>query len=107
MPVKPVNSDNFEKEVLEFDKPVVVDFYADWCGPCKMAGPILDRLADEFKGKIKVVKIDIDESQQLAQKYQVMSIPTVVVFNKGKEKERKVGFPGEEGYRTMISGLAK
>lgn len=107
MPVKTVNSDNFEKEVLRSDKPVVVDFYADWCGPCKMAGPILDKLADEFKGKIKVVKINIDESQELAQKYQVMSIPTVIVFNKGKERERKIGFPGEEGYRTMISGLAE
>ena len=107
MPIKQITSQDFENEVLKSDKPVVVDYYADWCGPCKMAGPILDKLADEFKGKIKVVKINIDESQELAQKYQVMSIPTVIVFNKGKERERKIGFPGEEGYRTMISGLAE
>ena len=107
MSVKQITGQDFEDEVLKADKPVLVDFSAEWCAPCKMAGPILDKLADEFKEKIKIVKINVDESQELAQKYQVMSIPTVIVFDKGKETGRKIGFPGEEGYRTMVNQAVK
>lgn len=107
MPAQHVNSDNFDQEVLKSEVPVVVDFYAEWCGPCKMAEPIINKLADEFAGKVKIVKLDVDENQEIAQKYQVMSIPTVIVFQKGQEAERKVGFPGEAGYRTIVEAVAK
>lgn len=105
MPIQPISAQDFNKEVLEEEKPVLVDFYAEWCGPCKIAGPILDKLADEFNQKVKIVKLDVDQEADLAQKYQVMSIPTVLVFKNGKEIERKVGFPGEEGYRAMVENL--
>lgn len=107
MTVKQINSRDFEGLVLESSKPVMVDFYADWCAPCKMAAPILEKLAQDFGEKIEVIKVDVDESTQLAQKYQVMSIPTVIIFQNGKETERKVGFPGEAGYREMIEKAIK
>jgi thioredoxin 1 len=94
--------DNFEEEVLKGEKPVMVDFFAEWCGPCKMAGPVIDELAGEYKGKAVIGKINVDEEQELAQKYGVMSIPTVIIFKDGKELERKMGFPGKEVYQKMI-----
>lgn len=102
MPAAHVNSDNFDQEVLKAETPVLVDFYAEWCGPCKMAEPIINTLAEEFAGKVKIVKLNVDENQQISQQYQVMSIPTIIVFKDGKEAERKVGFPGETGYRQLI-----
>jgi len=105
MPAKHVTKDNFEQEVLKAETPVMVDFYADWCGPCKMAAPIIDKLAEEFSGKVKIVKVNVDENQEIAQQFQVMSIPTVVTFKEGKEADRKVGFPGEAGYRTLVEDI--
>jgi len=102
MPAKHINQNDFEEKVLKAKSPVIVDFYAEWCGPCKMAGPVFDKLADEFAGKVKIVKVNVDEAQGLAQKYGVMSIPTVIVFKDGKEVDRQMGFVGEEGYRKMI-----
>jgi len=84
-------SANFEEEVLQSTIPVVVDFYAEWCGPCKMMGPIVDRVAEEFQGKVKVGKLNIDESIEVAQKYRVMSVPTFVVFKEGKAEATFVG----------------
>ncbi len=84
-------SSNFEEEVLQSTIPVVVDFYAEWCGPCKMMGPIVDRVAEELKGKVKVGKLNIDESIEVAQKYRVMSVPTFVVFKNGKAEATFVG----------------
>lgn len=84
-------SENFEKEVLNAEQPVLVDFYADWCGPCKMMSPIIEELATELKGKGKVGKINIDQNQDLAIKYGVMSIPTLIIFKEGKETKRFVG----------------
>jgi len=107
MPAQPVTKDNFEQEVLKAETPVMVDFYADWCGPCKMAAPVLDKLAEEFSGKVKIVKLNVDENQEIAQKYQVMSIPTVVVFKNGEETDRKIGFPGEAGYQALLKPVAK
>lgn len=82
---------NFEAEVLGSDLPVLVDFYADWCGPCKMMAPIVEQLAEEFAGKCKVGKCNIDENMELAQKYRVMSIPTIILFQKGKAVSTTTG----------------
>lgn len=96
---------NFEVEVLQSKIPVLVDFSAIWCGPCQMAEPVLEELAKEYEGKIKFAKLNVDEGQSLAQKYGVMSIPTVVIFKEGKEIGRKVGFPGREGYKKVIDSV--
>lgn len=86
-----INSENFEKEVLNSNKPVLIDFYADWCGPCKMMAPVVKELAEELQGKAKVGKINVDENQDLAMEYNVMSIPTLLIFKNGKEFKRFVG----------------
>lgn len=82
---------NFEEEVLNSKIPVLVDFYADWCGPCKMMAPIVESLAESFDGKVKVGKLNIDEEMDIAQKYRVMSIPTFIVFKGGQALETSVG----------------
>ncbi len=84
-------SADFEKEVLQSDKPVLVDFFADWCGPCKMMAPVVEQLAKELEGKAKVGKLNIDENMDIAEKYRVMNIPTFLIFKDGQEKERIVG----------------
>ena len=94
---------DFVDQVLKSDKPVMGDFLATWCGPCVMAGPVVDELADEYKGKVVVGKLDVDQNQATAQQYGVMSIPTVIMFKDGKEVARKVGFAG----RPMYEGLIK
>jgi thioredoxin 1 len=86
-----VNDQNFESEVLNSDRPVLVDFTATWCGPCKMLSPIVDKLADEFVGTYKVAKVDIDESGQTARKYGIRSVPTVMVFKGGQKVAQHVG----------------
>ena len=78
-----ITNDNFEEEVLKSDKPVLLDFWADWCGPCKMMSPVVEELADELEGQVKVGKVNVDEEAALALKYQIMSIPTLVVMKKG------------------------
>ncbi|ONI38920.1 thioredoxin [Candidatus Epulonipiscium fishelsonii] len=83
--------DNFDKEVLNSDIPVLVDFYADWCGPCKIVGPIIDELAVEYEGKAKIGKVNTDENRELAIKYQVMHIPTMVLIKNGEVVERLEG----------------
>ncbi len=82
---------NFQTEVLESDIPVLVDFYADWCGPCKMVAPIVAELADEYTGKIKVGKLNVDEASETASKYRVMSIPTLMIFKNGTAVDTVVG----------------
>ena len=98
---------DFEEKVIKSDKPAVVDFFATWCGPCMMAAPIIDKLAEEMGDKVLIGKLDVDENPDLAQKYAVMSIPTMIIFKDGKEVERKVGFPGEAGLRNMVEDLTK
>lgn len=102
MPALHFSKNDFEEKVLKSDKPVIVDFWAVWCGPCQMVGPVIDELAEEYKDKVVVGKIDVDKESELAQKYGVMSIPTVILFKDGKEVERKVGFVGKEGYKEMV-----
>lgn len=89
--VKDITEANFDQEVLKADMPVLVDFWAPWCGPCKRLGPVIDKMAEEYAGKIKVCKINVDDSPNLAAKYQVSSIPTVVTFKNGEALERVVG----------------
>ena len=101
MEVLKVTSENFEKEVLQSDKPVLIDFYADWCGPCKMLSPIVDEVAEE-NTDIKVVKINVDNAQDLAMKYQVMSIPTLVVIRDGREVNRSVGLIDKSEVISLI-----
>lgn len=98
---------NFEETVKKAGMPVFVDFYAEWCGPCKLAAPIVEKLADEYSGKVKIVKVDVDENHDTAVKYGIMSIPTVLILEakdgEVKEVSRKIGFPGEAGYRQMLT----
>ncbi|MDH5533423.1 MAG: thioredoxin [Candidatus Pacebacteria bacterium] len=99
-----LNDDNFQEiidKAKEDKMPVFVDFYAEWCGPCKMAAPIVDKLAEEYKDKAVIAKVNVDENK-VAKDYGVMSIPTVVIIKDGEEIDRKIGFPGEEGYKEMI-----
>jgi thioredoxin 1 len=84
-------SENFKEEVLDSDIPVLVDFWAVWCGPCKMLTPTIDQIAKEFDGKVKVGKVNVDENQQLAAQYGIMSIPTVIIFKNGKVVEQFIG----------------
>ncbi len=88
-----VTSEDFEQSIIQADTPVLVDFYADWCGPCKKQAPILGELAEEFDGKVKFAKVDIDvgENKDLAVKYGVLSVPTLILFNEGEVKEKMVG----------------
>lgn len=82
---------NFDQEVLESDKPVLVDFWASWCGPCRMMGPVVEQIADEKAGEVKVVKVNVDDEPGLAQKYGIMSIPAFFVFKGGKVANQTVG----------------
>jgi thioredoxin 1 len=86
-----VTSQDFEAEVLKSDLPVLVDFWAEWCGPCKMVGPVIDEIAEELQGKLKVVKVNVDDAQDLAGSYEVMSIPTLLLFKGGEIVEQMVG----------------
>jgi thioredoxin 1 len=96
---------NFESEVLKSDKPVLVDFWAEWCGPCQMMGPILDELAEEFKEKYKIGKLNVDESRETAQKYGVMSIPTFIIFKDGKDVKQLVGAQSKEGLKEELEKI--
>lgn len=96
-----VTSENFENEVLRSDKPVLVDFWAAWCGPCKMLSPIMEEIADE-RQDIKVCKVNIDEEGELAIKYNVMSIPTVIAFNDGNIVKRTVGAQPKQGILSLL-----
>lgn len=87
-----LTEENFKAEVLEANVPVLVDFWAAWCGPCKMIAPTVDELANDFVGKAKICKLNVDDCGRIAQSYGVMSIPTLIVFKGGKEAERVVGF---------------
>ena len=94
---------NFKKDVLESKLPVIVDFWAPWCEPCKMVGPIIEELAKEYEGKITVGKLNVDDNTQTAGEYNVMSIPSVMLFKDGKPLKTLVGAQGKESYKKAIS----
>lgn len=101
MAVLHVTKENFETEVLQSEKPVLVDFWASWCGPCKMVAPVLEELADEITD-VKITKVNVDEQPELAQKYQIMSIPTMVLIKEGKIVNKTVGAQPKEDLAQFI-----
>ena len=97
------DDDNFESEVLQADVPVLVDFWAEWCGPCLMLAPVIDDLADGYSGKVKIGKLDIDKSPQIAARFGVQNIPTVVLFQNGEVAERIVGAKPKKEYESILN----
>lgn len=97
-----ITKDNFEKEVLQSDKPVLVDFWAAWCGPCRMVAPVIDQIADEYAGRVKVGKINVDEQGELSEKYRIMSIPTLMVFKNGAIAESVMSARTKEALAAML-----
>lgn len=97
-----LNKDNFESEVLKSDMPVLVDFWAAWCGPCKMLAPTIAELAEEYEGKVKVCKYNIDDDASIAIKYGVASIPTVILFKNGEVADKSIGFVPKAAIEAML-----
>ena len=97
-----LNAENFDGEVMKSDMPVLVDFWATWCGPCRMVGPIIEELAEEYNGKVKVGKVNVDENGALCATYGIVSIPTVIVFVDGKPAERLVGAQSFDDYADVL-----
>ena len=102
MSVISLDSSNFEKEVLNYEGTVIVDFFATWCNPCRMQSPIIDEIAKEKEGIIKVCKLDVDNAPEWAEKYDVMSIPTFIVFKNGEPEKITVGMQPEENLKEML-----
>lgn len=96
-------SENFETEVLKSEIPVLVDFYADWCGPCKLMAPIVEQLAAEYEGKLKVGKLNVDETTDIAMQYGIMSIPTLIIFRKGEIFRKEIGVQTKKTVEKAIN----
>lgn len=100
-----LNAENFESEVLNSAEPVLVDFWASWCGPCKMIAPIIDQLAEEYAGRIKVAKLNVDESRSVAEQYRIMSIPTLLVFKDGEVVNQAIGARPKSDLEKMLENV--
>ncbi len=101
-----VSDSNFDAEVLQSEIPVMVDFYADWCGPCQALLPVVEELAGEYEGKVKIVKVNVDESQETAQKYGIMSIPALVFVKGGEEVDRLNGAVPKDSIKEKLNAVA-
>ena len=97
-----VTNDNFKTEVLDSDIPVLADFWAEWCVPCKMVGPILEQMAEEYKGKIKIAKINVDEEGALASNYNIVSIPTILLFHNGDVAKQQIGAVPKKALEELV-----
>jgi len=105
MAATPVTDAQWPTEVLESDVPVLIDFWAEWCGPCRMVGPIVDQIAAEHAGTLKVLKLNVDENPATARDYQIMSIPTLLIFNGGQEAKRIVGAKGKAQLEAELASF--
>ena len=99
---KPVDAKSWQTEVMDSQLPVFVDFWAEWCGPCRMVSPVVEELSDDYKGKVNFVKVNVDQANELASKYNIFSIPTLAIFNKGEIISQQVGAASKESYKNMI-----
>ena len=100
-----VTDATFDEVVLKSDKPVIVDFWAAWCGPCRMVAPIMDQISQEYEGKAIVAKVDVDTNQEFAAKFGIRNIPTVLIFNKGEVAEKQVGVAPKNVYTEKLDAL--
>ena len=103
--VKELTDTNFETEVLKSSTPVLVDFWAEWCGPCKMLAPTIDKLAGDYAGRVKVGKLDTDSNREVSMKYGISAIPTVMLFHNGELKKKFVGLTSKDQFKTALDGL--
>ena len=97
-----ITNENFEKEILSADKPAIVDFWAPWCGPCRMMGPVIEKFAEEFEGKYVVGKVNVDDEDELSNRFNIMSIPTIKVFRNGQETASALGVQTREKLLELI-----
>jgi thioredoxin 1 len=104
--VKEFTDSNFESEVLQSDQPVLVDFWAEWCQPCRKLTPTIEAIAEEYNGKAKVGKVDTDSNREIAMKYGISSIPTVILFKNGEEKKKFVGLTPKDQFTAALDSLA-
>ena len=102
MQVKQIGEKEFEDMILNETAPVLVDFFADWCGPCKMLAPVLEELADDIGEQAVIIKVNVDENQELAMRYQVMSVPSILIFKNGKQINSSVGFKSKEQLKELL-----